>query len=84
MSSPWEERPRYSPISASGESPGLDHDELVRPHTTFESLAALPPAFAALGADGQDAIALGAYPGVASIEHLHTVGTRNAPKWECA
>jgi acetyl-CoA C-acetyltransferase len=63
------------PISASGESPGLDHDELVRPHTTFESLAALPPAFAALGADGQDAIALGAYQGVASIEHLHTVGT---------
>jgi acetyl-CoA C-acetyltransferase len=28
-----------------------------------------------LGADGQDAIALNAYPGVTAIEHLHTVGT---------
>lgn len=53
----------------------LDHDELVRGTTTVESLAALPPAFAQLGADGQDEIALNAYPAVAAIEHLHTVGT---------
>ncbi len=57
---------------------GLDHDELVRPDTTLEGLAALPPAFAELGAGGQDAIALGAYQGVASIDHLHTVGTSPA------
>jgi acetyl-CoA C-acetyltransferase len=55
--------------------PGLDHDELVRGQTTLAALAALPPAFAQLGADGQDAIALNAYPGVTAIEHLHTVGT---------
>ncbi|KQX74420.1 MULTISPECIES: acetyl-CoA C-acyltransferase [unclassified Aeromicrobium] len=56
----------------------LDHDELVRPDTTLEGLAALPPAFAELGAGGQDAIALGAYQGVSSIDHLHTVGTSPA------
>jgi acetyl-CoA C-acetyltransferase len=55
--------------------PGLDHDELVRGQTTLAALAELPPAFAQLGADGQDAIALNAYPGVTAIEHLHTVGT---------
>lgn len=63
------------PVPASAQGPGLDHDELVRPQTTLEALASLPPAFAGLGADGQDAIALGAFPGVEAIEHLHTVGT---------
>ncbi len=63
------------PLGPSEYGPGLDHDELVRGQTTLEQLAGLPPAFAQLGADGQDQIALNAYPGVASIEHLHTVGT---------
>lgn len=63
------------PVPASADGPGLDHDEMVRGQTTVESLAALPPAFAGLGADGQDEIALNAYPAVAAIEHLHTVGT---------
>ena len=63
------------PVAASGHGPGLDHDELVRGQTTLEALAALPPAFAQLGADGHDEIALNAYPGVDAIEHLHTVGT---------
>ena len=63
------------PVPASPTGPGLDHDELVRAHTTFESLAALPPAFSEMGAGGQDRIALDAYPAVTSIEHLHTVGT---------
>lgn len=62
-------------VPATGHGPGLAHDELVRPGTTFESLAALPPAFAHLGAAGQDEIALNAYRGVSAIEHLHTVGT---------
>jgi acetyl-CoA C-acetyltransferase len=66
------------PVPPKGDGPGLDHDELVRPGTTLEGLAALPPAFAGLGASGQDAIALGAYQGVSSIEHLHTVGTSPA------
>lgn len=66
------------PVPAKGDSAGLDHDELVRPGTTLESLASLPPAFAELGASGQDAIALGAYSGVSEIQHLHTVGTAPA------
>ncbi|MCD9199880.1 acetyl-CoA C-acyltransferase [Aeromicrobium wangtongii] len=66
------------PVPPKGDSPGLDHDELVRPGTTLESLGQLPPAFAELGESGQDAIALGAYSGVSTIEHLHTVGTSPA------
>ncbi|MFM9033509.1 MAG: acetyl-CoA C-acyltransferase [Mycobacterium sp.] len=63
------------PVGPSADGPGLDHDELVRGQTTLEALASLPPAFAQLGADGQDAIALNAYPGVTAIAHRHTVGT---------
>ncbi|KHL15131.1 acetyl-CoA C-acetyltransferase [Mumia flava] len=66
------------PVPPSESSPGLDHDELVRAGTTAETLAGLPPAFAELGGQGQDAIALGAYPVVDRIEHLHTVGTSPA------
>lgn len=66
------------PVPASESRPGLDHDELVRPGTTLEGLAALPPAFAEMGAQGQDAIALAAYPVVDEISHLHTVGTSPA------
>ncbi|ALG10778.1 acetyl-CoA C-acyltransferase [Kibdelosporangium phytohabitans] len=57
---------------------GFAHDELVRPGTTMETLAALPPAFAGLGASGQDAIALAAHPEVGEIQHRHTVGTSPA------
>ncbi|GAA3456185.1 acetyl-CoA C-acyltransferase [Dactylosporangium matsuzakiense] len=57
---------------------GFDRDELVRPGTTLESLAALPPAFAELGAAGQDAIALAAHPEAGAIDHRHTVGTSPA------
>ena len=68
-------------VPADERGPGLDHDELVRPTTTVESLAALTPAFAQLGADGQDAIALAAAAGIPPldrIDHLHTVGTSPA------
>lgn len=63
------------PVPHADGSPGAAHDELVRPGTSLDGLAALPPAFAQLGADGQDAIALGAYDRVDHIDHLHTVGT---------
>ena len=53
-------------------------DEHLRPGTTLESLAALEPAFAAQGADGQDALALAAHPEVGEIRHLHTIGTSPA------
>ncbi len=52
----------------------LAHDEHVRPQTTLDGLAALQPAFAALGAAGYDAVALGKYPELPAIEHLHTAG----------
>jgi acetyl-CoA C-acetyltransferase len=53
----------------------VDRDELLRPGTTTQTLARLEPAFAAQGADGQDALALAAHPEVGGIRHLHTVGT---------
>lgn len=60
--------------------PGADgtpvtRDELVRPGTTAQSLAALPPVFAEVGADGQDALVASKHPEVGPIRHLHTVGT---------
>jgi acetyl-CoA C-acetyltransferase len=53
----------------------LDHDEHVRTDATIERLAAMEPAFAELGADGQDALALARHPELERIEHLHTRGT---------
>jgi acetyl-CoA C-acetyltransferase len=50
-------------------------DELVRPNTSLESLAQLPPAFASLGAAGDDAIVAAHHPKVGPLQHLHTVGT---------
>jgi acetyl-CoA C-acetyltransferase len=52
----------------------LDHDELVKPGTTMEGLAALRPSFAKMGEMGMDAIALAKYPRVAAIDHVHTPG----------
>ena len=52
----------------------LDRDEHLRPQTTMESLAALPPAFAGLGASGFDEMAIRKYPTVERIEHVHTAG----------
>ncbi len=66
------------PLPGGVDAAGLDHDELVRPATTLEGLAQLAPAFAELGQQGQDLIALKANPVVDRIEHLHTVGTSPA------
>jgi acetyl-CoA C-acetyltransferase len=63
------------PIEAPGGS--VDVDECLRPDTTMESLAALAPAFAALGASGVDAFLLGQKPGLDGISHIHTAG--NSP-----
>jgi acetyl-CoA C-acetyltransferase len=52
----------------------LDHDELIRPDATPESLAGLRPAFAALGEAGFDAVALRRYHWVERIDHVHTAG----------
>ncbi len=52
----------------------LDRDEHPRPDATLEGLAALKPAFEGLGAMGFDAVALGKYPQLERIEHVHTAG----------
>ncbi|MET7403413.1 acetyl-CoA C-acetyltransferase [Dactylosporangium sp. NPDC005572] len=53
----------------------LDRDEHLRPETTLEGLAVLPPAFAFEGGLGYDAVAIQRYPHIDYIEHLHTAGT---------
>jgi acetyl-CoA C-acetyltransferase len=52
----------------------LDHDEFIKPRTTVESLAGLKPAFEQLGAMGFDAVAIGRYPQVDRIHHVHHAG----------
>jgi acetyl-CoA C-acetyltransferase len=52
-------------------------DECIRDGTSAESLAAMPAAFAELGAAGVDAYQLAANPQLESIEHIHTAG--NSP-----
>ncbi|MGW4830255.1 acetyl-CoA C-acetyltransferase [Amycolatopsis japonica] len=53
----------------------LDHDELVRPETTVESLSGLKPSFAAMGEHGGfDAVALQKYHWVEKIDHVHHAG----------
>ncbi len=52
----------------------LDRDETIRPGTTIESLAALKPSFAAMGAMGFDTVALRKYPQVEHIDHVHHAG----------
>ncbi len=53
----------------------LDHDEFIRPDTTVESLAGLPPSFAAIGEHGGfDSVALEKYHWVETIDHVHHAG----------
>ena len=52
----------------------LDHDEFIKPHTTLQGLAALKPAFEAMGAMGFDQVALTRYPQVERIHHVHHAG----------
>jgi acetyl-CoA C-acetyltransferase len=62
-------------------APGLARDEHPRADTTLESLGALQPAFAQLGAtpmglagETVDQLALKRYPDTKKIEHVHTAG----------
>ncbi len=52
----------------------LAKDEHIRPDTTLEALAALPPAFEMMGAMGFDDVALQKYVTVERINHVHTAG----------
>ncbi len=57
----------------------LSEDECPRPDLTAETLAALPPAYAGLGAQGFDALALQACPHISGVRHLHTEGNSYVP-----
>jgi len=52
----------------------LDHDEHIRPDSTMQSLGALKPSFAEVGAYGFDAVAIQRYPQVEAINHVHHAG----------
>ncbi len=57
----------------------LAQDEHVRYDGSADRLAELPPAFAELGAQGFDAMALHRYPQLERISHLHTSGNACPP-----
>ncbi|MHB8465062.1 MAG: acetyl-CoA C-acetyltransferase [Acidimicrobiales bacterium] len=68
-------------IRGADASVALDHDEFPRPATTLEGLAKLEPSFAKMGGvvfDGYDEsfdqMCRRAYPGVASVDHVHHAG----------
>ncbi|NWG45261.1 MAG: acetyl-CoA C-acetyltransferase [Alphaproteobacteria bacterium] len=52
----------------------LDRDEHVRAETTMQSLAALKPSFADVGAFAFDSVAIQRYPEVERIAHVHHAG----------
>jgi acetyl-CoA C-acetyltransferase len=49
-------------------------DEHMRPETTMQSLGALKPAFAEMGALGFDSVAIQRYPQLEAINHVHHAG----------
>ena len=52
----------------------LAHDEFMRPDTTMQSLAALDPSFAGMGAMGFDEVIKQRYPELEKINHVHHAG----------
>ena len=52
----------------------LAHDEFIRPDTTMQSLAALDPSFAGMGAMGFDEVIKQRYPELEKINHVHHAG----------
>lgn len=74
----WEER-RFDksivPVKNQLGLTQLDHDELMRPQTDMQSLAALNPAFKDLSAFvGFDAVAIQKYPQVEKVNFVHHAG----------
>ncbi|MDZ4730271.1 MAG: acetyl-CoA C-acyltransferase [Xanthomonadales bacterium] len=65
------------PIHDAEKGVACDADECIRANVTPESLAAMEPSFAALGAQGVDAMQLKAFPQLKEIRHVHTAG--NSP-----
>ncbi len=52
----------------------LAHDEHMRPDATMQSMAALDPSFAGMGAMGFDEVIKQRYPELESINHVHHAG----------
>jgi len=52
----------------------LDHDEHMRPDADMQSLAALQPSFAGMGAMGFDEVIKQRYPELEKINHVHHAG----------
>ncbi|MQR02125.1 acetyl-CoA C-acetyltransferase [Glaciimonas soli] len=53
----------------------LDHDELLRPEATLETMAQLKPAFAEMGENfGFDAVIKQRYPHIEQMQHVHHAG----------
>ena len=55
----------------------VSEDECIRPQTTMQSLAELPPSFEEIGRLGADAVQLAEYKELDAISHVHTAG--NSP-----
>jgi len=73
----WEEGRFAKSIVAVKDQMGgiqLDHDEHMRPEATMQSLAALNPSFAGLGAMGFDDVLKERYPELEKINHVHHAG----------
>lgn len=51
----------------------LERDELIRADMTVEKLSAMPPAFAAQGEMGYDAMMLAEHPELSVISHVHSI-----------
>lgn len=52
----------------------LDHDEHMRPDASMQSLGALQPSFAGMGAMGFDEVIKQRYPELEKIDHVHHAG----------
>lgn len=52
----------------------LDRDEHIRPDATMQSLGALDPSFAGIGAMGFDEVIKQRYPEIEKIDHVHHAG----------
>ncbi len=65
--------PSVIPVASETGEVLLARDELIRPDLTLEQLQAMPPAFAAQGALGYDAMMLAHYPELSRISHVHSI-----------
>ena len=61
------------PVTSDDGAILLEQDELIRADLTSENLSLMPPAFAAQGEQGFDAMMLEAFPDLDAVSHIHSV-----------